>query len=118
MAITFDHRNNRRLHLKKPVDAMLLGGRVSIVDMSLDSVGIEHNFEIKLGATVYLEFLWGQTNFRLPCTVARTRELRSGRSRSGLTIRSNAESVAEYRKRIEAGLAKLREIEASRPSSL
>jgi hypothetical protein len=114
----FDLRNNRRLHLKKPVDAMLLGDRVDIVDMSLDSVGILHDFEIKLGASVYLEFFWGQTNFRLPCTVARAREVRSGLWRSGLTIRSNAGSVAEYRKRIEAGLAKLREIEASRPPVL
>lgn len=115
----FDLRGNRRLHLKKPVDGMLLGDRVDIVDMSLNSVGIEHEFEIRLGASVYLEFRWGQTRFRLPCTVARTRTgSHSGRWRTGLTIRANDASVAEYRKRIEAGLARLREIEASKPSTL
>jgi hypothetical protein len=115
----FDLRSNRRLHLKKPVDGMLLGSRVDIVDMSLSSVGIEHDFEIRLGAPVYLEFRWGQTSFRLPCTVARTRNgSRNACWRSGLTIRANNESVAEYRKRIEAGLTRLREIEASKPSML
>lgn len=114
----FDLRANRRLHLKKPVDGMLLGDRVDIVDMAMNSLGIEHSFELKLGAPVYIEFLWGQTTFRLPCTVARSRPVRDGQFRTGLTIRVNNESVAEYRKRIEAGLTKLREIEAARPSTL
>jgi hypothetical protein len=115
----FDLRSNRRLHLKKPVDGMLLGDRVDIVDMSLNSVGIEHEFEIRLGASVYLEFRWGQTSFRLPCTVARTRATsRTGRWSSGLTIRASSDSAVEYRKRVEAGLTRLREIEASTPSML
>ena len=100
---------------------MVIGGRVDIIDLAIDAVGIEHDFELRLGAMTFLEFWWGDTQIRLSCEVARTRPVKdqAGRYRSGLKIhRSASESLAEYEKRVEAALAQLREAEGKLPPSM
>jgi hypothetical protein len=100
---------------------MVLGGRVDIIDLAIDAVGVEHEFELRLGATTFLNFWWGETQIRLSCEVARTRRVKEqpGRYRSGLKIhRSGSESIAEYEKRIEAALEQLREAEGKLPPAM
>jgi len=116
----FDLRNNRRLRLKKPAAGMVSGGRVEVIDMSLESVGVEHDFPLQADQTTFLEFAWGETLIHLSCTVARTRPVREspGRYRSGLTIRSGSgDSLDDYRDRIEEALEQLRKVEADRDPS-
>ena len=97
---------------------MVIGGRVDIVDMSADSLGIEHDFELHPGFSTFLEFWWGEAQIRLSCEVARTRRLRDqpDRYRSGLTINAEAsETIDDYRTRIEAALEQLRATEEKLP---
>lgn len=97
---------------------MVIGGRVDIVDMSIDSLGVEHEFELRPGFATFLEFWWGEAQIRLSCEVARTRRVpdQPGRYRSGLTINAAAsETIDEYRTRIEAALEQLRATEDKLP---
>lgn len=100
---------------------MITGGRVDIIDLSIDSVGVEHDFELKPGATTFLDFWWGDANIRLSCEVARTRRVKeqTGRYRSGLKINPGAsETLQEYEKRIGAALEQLRESEEKLPPAM
>jgi hypothetical protein len=121
VSFRFDLRHNRRLRLKRPAHGMIAGGRVEIIDMSTDSLGVEHDFELRLGVMTFLEFWWGDAQMRLSCEVARTRPVKQqpGRYRSGLTIDVAAsETMDEYRKRIEAALEQLRAAEEKMPPSM
>lgn len=113
----FDLRASRRLHLKRPAPAMVLGGRVDIRDLGLRSVGVEHELELPEGLRTFLEFVWAGTPMRLNCVVASTRPVkaRPGWSRSGLTIERNSESRDEYVRRVSEALEQLRAAEAKLP---
>ena len=100
---------------------MVIGGRVDIIDLAIDAIGVEHDFALQVGASTFLDFWWGNTHIRLSCEVTRTRPVKehTGRYRSGLKIhRSASESIAEYEKRIEAALEQLREAEEKLPPTM
>ena len=121
MSIKFDLRHNRRLRLKRPAHGMVTGGRVDIFDMSINSVGVQHDFELRPGATTFLDFWWGDTEIRLSCEVARSRPVKdqTGRYRTGLKInREASDTIGEYEKRIEAALEQLREAEEKLPPAM
>lgn len=104
--------------MKKSVSGMTLGGRVDIIDVSVDSLGIEHAFPMQLGTTTFVEFSWGRDLMELPCVVARTSPIpdRPGHYRSGLKILRKGISEPVFRKRVKEAIEKLKEIEANRPS--
>ncbi len=119
MPSKFDHRGDRRLHLKKPAGGMITGGRVDIVNMSLNGIGIAHDFPIKAGTQTFLEFSWAGKVLRLWVTVANCRRDRAGTGyRSGLVVQNRSESDAEYRQRVKEGLDRLRESESDLPPSV
>jgi hypothetical protein len=116
--VKFDQRRGRRLHLKRPAPGLVLGGRVGIVDVGIDSVGIEHDFPLDLGSRTFLEFSWGNRPMRLSCIVARTHKVKSSFS-SGLTIDpAKSPDVGEFMKRVREALEKLREAEAKLPPAI
>ncbi len=100
---------------------MVTGGRVDIIDMSIDSLGVEHDFELRPGASTFLNFWWGETEIRLSCEVARSRPVKAkaGWYRTGLKItRGGSDTIGEYEKRIEAALEQLHEAEEKLPPSM
>jgi len=97
---------------------MVTGGRVDIIDMSIDSVGVEHDFELRSGTSTFLDFWWGETQIHLSCEVARSRPVKNqtGRYHTGLKINRDAsDTIGEYEKRIKAALEQLREAEEKLP---
>jgi hypothetical protein len=119
--LKFDLRHGRRrLRLNKPAVGYLSSGRVDIVDVSVDGVGIESEFRLEPGTATFLEFKWGTVPMRLACVVARSRpSKRPGRFQSGLVIKkSSSPSIAEFTKRVEEALQKVREAEARLPPSI
>ena len=120
MTFRFDHRSGRRLRLKKPANGMVMGGRVEIHDVGINSVGVEHKMALSPGSRTFLEFTWSGTIFRLSCHVARTRAAdRRDWFRSGLTVDADrSEAQMEFVRRVKAGLEAMREAEAKLPPLL
>ncbi|HSP13372.1 MAG TPA: hypothetical protein VLV78_01320 [Thermoanaerobaculia bacterium] len=121
MSFKFDKRAGRRLHLKRPAPALILGGRVGIVDVGLDSIGVEHDFPLTLGGRTFLEFSWSNRPMRLSCVVARTDPVKGkgDRYRSGLRIDpSKSPDFEEFNRRVREGLEQLKEAEAKMPPSI
>ena len=118
MTMKFDLRQGkRRLHLNKAAPGFVTLGRVDIVDVSEDGIGVESEFKLEPGTPTFLEFKWGNFPMRLACTVARCKPMRTpGRYQSGLTIkRSSSPSFQDYISRVSAALEKMREAEAKLP---
>lgn len=118
MPSKFDNRTDRRLHLKKPANGHISEGVVSIMNLSITGIGIEHPFQIKPGLQTFLEFAWGGTVLRLWCTVAHSRPKRDGDGfRTGLIVGRGA-SEKEYKERVKEAIRKMIEAEKQQPSSL
>jgi hypothetical protein len=121
MPLKFDLRHGRRrLRLTRPAPGFVTLGRVDIVDVSVDGLGIESEFKLEPGTPTFLEFKWGNFPMRLSCFVARCRPSKTpGRWQIGLTIKkSSSPSIQDYTSRVEAALEKMREAEAKLPPLL
>lgn len=103
--------------MKKPASGMVMGGRVEIHDVGVNSVGVEHEMPLSAGTQTFLEFNWSGTVFRLSCHVARTRNAgRPGWFRSGLTVdQDRSEAQAEFSRRVQAALAAMKNAEEKLP---
>jgi hypothetical protein len=117
VSFRFDQRAGRRLYLKRPVPAVILGGRVGIVDVGVENIGIEHDFPLELGHRTFLEFSWGNRAMRLTCIVARTDRVMASpeRYRSGLIVEPNSPDLEEFARRVREGIEQLREAESKVP---
>lgn len=85
-------------------------GAVSIMNLSISGIGVEHPFPLKPGAQTFLEFAWAGKVLRLWCTVAHSRPRREGGYRSGLIV-GRGGSEDEYRDRIREAIRKMIEAE-------
>jgi hypothetical protein len=100
---------------------MITGGRARIIDLSLDSLGIEHEFPVDVGDSIFIEFSWNSVSIELACTVVRTRETPEPGTgyRSGLRVkRTLSPGIAEYAMRVQVGLEKQREEEKKLPPAV
>jgi hypothetical protein len=120
MAIKFEHRGDRRLHLKKPAMAFTSGGQVEIMNVSMAGIGVAHDFEVKVGQGMFLEFSMNNAMMKLWVTVASSRPVAGKKYRyeSGFVVRPGSESYEDFKKVVKAGLDKLRSIEANLPPSV
>lgn len=117
MTVTFEHRGDRRLHLRRAAPGLTPLGRIEITDVSTTGLGIRHDFGVKAGDRTIIEFTWSGMLLRLNCTVAASRkDPGSGRSQSGLIVRSG-ESAAQYKSRVAEALARLVARESQLPSA-
>ena len=107
--------------MKKPANGMVMGGRVEIHDLGVNSVGVEHEMPLTAGSRTFLEFNWSGTVFRMSCHVARTRKApdRIGWFRSGLTIdQDRSEAQTEFSRRVQNALASMQQAEEKLPPVL
>jgi hypothetical protein len=122
MTLKFDLRHGRRrLRLNKPAPAMVTGGMVQIIDVSQDGIGVESDFRLEPGSSTFVEFKWGTFPMKLACTVARCRTSRSqaGRFQIGLMIKkSSSPSFADFTKRVQDAIERMREAEAKLPPTI
>lgn len=120
MAIKYEHRGDRRLHLKKPVMAFTSAGQVEVLNISMAGIGVTHDFELKVGQGMFLEFALNNSMMKLWVTVASTRRVagKKFRHESGFVVRPGSESYEDFKKLVKAGLDKLRSIEANLPPSV
>lgn len=118
MTLKFDLRHGRRrLRLNKPAPGFVTRGRVEIVDVSLEGIGVEADFKLEPSTPTTLEFKWGNFPMRLSCTVARCKPAKTpGRWHVGLAInRNTSPSIQDYISRVKAALEKMLKAEAKLP---
>lgn len=112
----FEHRADRRLRLKKPAPAMTPQGRVAISDVSTSGIALAHDFPLKVGDRIHLEFSWNGIPMRLNCTVAAARRNERGASFvSGMIVRVG-ESAILYKRWVSDALNAMIVKEAAVPS--
>jgi hypothetical protein len=99
MSLVRERRRLQRIRFKSPLSGSTSQGSLSILDMSLAGLRVEHPYPIAAGRPVRLELEWNGRTVALQCDVVRCRMVRSsftGRVTysSGLCFSSvNAESA-------------------------
>ncbi|HET7711147.1 MAG TPA: PilZ domain-containing protein [Thermoanaerobaculia bacterium] len=112
----FEHRSDRRLRLKKPAPAMTPSGRMTILDVSTTGMAVAHDFCVKVGDRVLVEFTWNGVPIRLNCTFATTRPNSNGVGfTSGVIVRAG-ESAALYKRWVSDAVREMVARELTLPS--
>lgn len=75
--MTQEKRRIPRLTLEEPLLARMAEKNVSLLDLSNGGALVEHEFPLKAGSTVVLEFPWDGRPVRVTCSIVRTRLGRS-----------------------------------------
>ncbi|HUF17112.1 MAG TPA: PilZ domain-containing protein [Thermoanaerobaculia bacterium] len=72
-----ERRRLQRIRFPQPLSGRTSQGSLSILDMSLGGVSVEHPYPFAAGRPVRLEFVWNGRTVALHCDVVRCRLVRS-----------------------------------------
>lgn len=105
-------QEKRRLHRLElgppPVEAMLSGLGVSLLDLSTQGARIEHAFPMKAGQRGQLDFSWNGHDLSLQCEVVRTR-LQKSTIKAGVIVYNTG---LRFTDPVEGSRVRLRELVA------
>ena len=114
----FDLRRTARLRLKRTAPAQTASGRVEILDVSPSGIAIKHEFPLKRGWTLSLDFTWGGRPLHLDCEVRSTQQM-AGETffRTGLKVQGGRSAI-DYEQLVEREIEKMKAAQALRPSAI
>ncbi len=113
--MNFEQRADRRLRLKRPAPAMTRLGRAAISDLCASGISMVHDFPLKVGDRVLIEFNWNGIPMRLNCSIATTRRIDSGSFLSGMIVRAG-ESAILYKRWVVNAINEMMVAETDLPS--